>query len=90
MTVTAFIRHSVNDYDAWRSVYDGLGDLQTGNGVTAQSVHRLVGNGNDVTVVHQFDTLESAEAFLGSNELQAAMRTGGVEGPPRIEICQDA
>lgn len=71
-------------------MYDGLGEMQTGNGVTAQSVHRLAGDGNDVMVVHRFDTLESAEAVLGFNELHAAMRSAGVEGPPRIEICQDA
>ena len=90
MSVTAAVRHKVADYDAWRTVYDGLADVQAKGGVTAKSVHRLVGDGDDLLVVHRFETLGEAEAFLSSDELRAGMQEAGVQGPPTIEIFQDA
>ncbi len=90
MSVTAVVRHKVADYDAWRQVYDSLADVQRAGGVTAESVHRLVGDGNDLLVLHQFDTLNAAEAFLNSSELRDGMHEAGVQGAPTIEIFQDA
>lgn len=58
--------------------------------MTAKSVHRLVGDGNDLLVVHRFDTLDAAQAFLTSSELRDAMQEAGVQGPPTIEIFEDA
>ena len=90
MSVTAVVRHKVADYDAWRTVYDTLADVQTNGGVTAQSVHRLVGDGNDLLVVHQFETAAAAEAFFNSGELRDGMQRAGVKAPPTIDIYQDA
>jgi uncharacterized protein (DUF1330 family) len=90
MSVTAVVRHKVADYDAWRAVYSTLADLQTNGGVTAESVHRLVGDGNDLLVVHRFETAGAAEAFFNSDELHDGMQRAGVQGPPTIDIFQDA
>lgn len=90
MSVTAVVRHQVADYDAWRTVHDGLDEIQTNAGVTAKSVHRLVGEENDLLVLHQFDTLAAAEAFLDSSELRDGMQAAGVQGPPSIDIYEDA
>ena len=90
MSVTAVVRHKVADYDAWRTVYDTLADLQANGGVTAESVHRLVGDGNDLLVVHQFETADAAQAFFNSGALRDGMERAGVQGPPTIDIFQDA
>jgi hypothetical protein len=90
MSVTAVVRHKVADYDAWRTVYDTLTDLQTNGGVTAESVHRLLGDKNDLLVIHQFETADAAEAFFNSGELRDGMQRAGVQGPPTIDIFQDA
>ena len=90
MSVTAVVRHKVADYDAWRTVYDTLADLQTNGGVTAESVHRLLSDGNDLLVVHQFETADAAQAFFNSGELRDGMERAGVQGPPTIDIFQDA
>lgn len=90
MSVTAVVRHKVADYDAWRTVYDTLADVQTNGGVTAESVHRLIGDGNDLLVVHKFKTAGAAEAFFNSVELRNGMERAGVQGRPAIDIFQDA
>jgi hypothetical protein len=64
-----FVRHKVEDYAKWRSVYDAFDATRRSVGVKAQSVCRAVGNPSDVTVTHDFDTAEKAKAFVESSEL---------------------
>jgi hypothetical protein len=82
------IQHPVRDYQAWRSVYDSMGDVQRTLGVTAESVHQQAGDPNNVLVLHHFATTTQAEAFLTSPELQDAMQRAGVQGHPRIEVYE--
>jgi hypothetical protein len=90
MSVTAVIEHHVADYDVWRKVYDGFASVQQAGGVTHESVHRSISDPNQVLVIHGFGTLEEAESFLHGGELRDTMQSAGVEGPPRVEIYEDA
>ena len=71
--VTMFVRHEVKDFAQWKQFYDGLGAMQQRLGVTAKSVFRAADNPNDVTVTHDFASIEAAQAFAGSSELHTAM-----------------
>ena len=81
---TLFVRHKVADYAAWRRVYDGFAPTQKSLGVTAEAVYRAVDDPNDVTVTHEFATVEAAQAFAGSTEMRAAMHDAGVQGAPTV------
>ncbi|MBP2448140.1 cyclase [Rhizobium beringeri] len=87
---TLFVRHEVSDYAAWRKIYDGFSPVQKANGVTAQAVYRAIDNPNDITVTHEFATLEAAQAFSKLDELKTAMRTGGVLGAPTVWFTNKA
>jgi len=84
----ALVLHRVDDYDRWREMYDSVAGLQTEGGVTAESVHRMAGDPDNILVIHQFDTIETAQAFFTNPELGAAMQQGGVKGEPRIEFFE--
>jgi hypothetical protein len=43
-----------------------------------------------VTVWHDFETLESAQAFIGSEELRAGMAEAGVTGEPQVWFTNPA
>ena len=81
---TLFVRHSVADYPAWRKVYDSVAPLQKAAGVTAEAVYRSADDPNNVTVTHEFTSLQAAKAFAGSEDLKAAMQRAGVLGAPTI------
>ena len=81
---TLFVRHSVADYAVWRRVFDGFAATQKSLGVTDKAIYQSADNENDVTVTHDFATLESARAFAGSPELKAAMNDAGVTSAPTI------
>ncbi|MGO7697081.1 cyclase, partial [Rhizobium leguminosarum] len=69
---TLFVRHEVSDYAAWRKIYDAFSPVQKDNGVTAQAVYRAVDNPNEITVTHEFATLEAAQTFSKLDELKTA------------------
>jgi hypothetical protein len=84
------VRHPVEDYAAWRAVYDEIEPLRQEFGCTGQNVFQNPSDPNDVTVLHYWSTLEQAQGFAGSAGLEEAMGRAGVAGPPRIEIVTEA
>jgi uncharacterized protein (DUF1330 family) len=69
-------------------VYDSVADLQKAGGVTAESVHRMAGDPDNVLVIHEFETVEGARSFFASEALLDAMKRAGVQGQPRIEFYE--
>ena len=81
---TLFVRHTVADYTAWRRIFDNFAPTQEALGVTDKAVYQAADDPNDITVTHDFATLEAAKAFAGSPELKAAMHDAGVTSPPTV------
>ena len=90
MSATLAVRHTVNDYAAWRSVYEELESLRLQHGCTDKRVLTAPGDANDVFITHDFPTVEQAEAFAHDPALREGMERAGVAGPPRIEIFTSA
>lgn len=84
------VKHQVNDFAAWRAVYEEVQPLRESFGVTDAQVMQDPNDKNAVTVLHWFATPEKAEAFVASPDLKAAMGRAGVAGAPRIEIVVEA
>ncbi len=89
MSVTLVVRHNVQDYAAWRKVYDELEPLRAQHGCIAQRVMRLPDDGNDLLVTHDFPSSEQAGSFAHDPALRAGMDRAGIEGVPQIEIFTD-
>jgi quinol monooxygenase YgiN len=86
MTVLA-INHDVADYNAWKQVFDEFGKAE--RGVLFHRINRNVDNPNNITVVHGFESVEAARAFITDPELAAAMGRAGATSAPRIEIYDE-
>ena len=81
---TLFVRHTVADYAAWRRVFDDFAPTQAALGVTDKAVYQAADDSNDITVTHDFATLEAAKAFADSPALKSAMHDAGVTSAPTI------
>lgn len=91
MTAVLLVHHRVADFDAWKAGYDRAGPIQREHGVRHHHVWRSREDPNMVVVVHTFDSVEAAEAFVSLPELAAAMEQGGVDGSTfRAEILDAA
>jgi hypothetical protein len=82
--IRMFARHQVKDYTAWRKVYDDFAPTQKSMGVTSEAVYQSVDDPEDVTVTHDFDTIDQAHAFVESAELRETMQSAGVAGTPSV------
>ena len=81
---TLFVRHKVADYARWRTAYNDFDTERKGMGVTSHGVYQLDGDPNDVTIYHEFTTVDAAKAFAGSPRLKEVMQAAGVQGVPDI------
>lgn len=82
--VRMYIRHAVEDYDKWRKAYDDFSSSQRELGVKDDGVFQNVEDPKDVTVFHDFDSIETARAFADSDQVKSAMGEAGVAGAPDI------
>ncbi len=88
--IRMFVRHNVNDYAAWRQAYDEFDSERRDLGVRGDAVFQTAGKPNDVTAWHDFDTLEAAQTFAGSERLREVMQGAGVAGEPQIWFAEQA
>ena len=79
---TLLVRHQVEDYAAWRSVYDSVEGLREQHGCTGAEVMVDPADKQDVYVLHRFPTLEQAQAFAVERELREAMGVPGSRARP--------
>ena len=88
--VRMFVRHQVDDYATWRKGYDDFDEKRRTMGVSGHAVYRSVDDGNDVTAYHDFDSIDAARSFAGSDDLRQAMQQAGVVGAPQIWFVEEA
>lgn len=82
--IRMFVRHHVADFDAWKQGYDDFDEERMGMGVLSHAVFQAADDPTDVTVYHDFESLESAQSFASSGRLKEAMTEAGVAGVPAI------
>ncbi len=85
-----FVRHSVQDYEAWKSVFDSVGDLRRSNGEQSYRIMRQDNGSTNVVALFEWDNLDNARAYAASPELKEAMEQAGVTSKPEILFLEEA
>jgi heme-degrading monooxygenase HmoA len=85
-----FVRQSVQDYEAWKSVFDSFSDLRKRNGEKSYQILRQDNDSSEVVGLFEWDNLDNARKYAGSPELKAAMERAGVTGKPEIMFLEEA
>jgi heme-degrading monooxygenase HmoA len=85
-----FVRHSVEDYQAWKSVFDSVGDLRRRNGEKSYQILRQDNGSNNLVALFEWDNLDNARKYAASPELKEAMQRAGVTGKPEILFLEEA
>ncbi len=84
-----FARVSVEDYAAFRSVFDGAEEMRQAAGALNHTVYQSVDDPNEVIARVEFPTAEAAKAFAASEGLRNAIQRVGPKEPPRILIVNE-
>jgi hypothetical protein len=87
---TLFVRHEVKDFGSWKAAYDAFDAERKTMGVVGHGVYQADSNPNDVTVYHEFDSMDKAKAFAGSARLKEVMAKAGVTGSPDVWFANRA
>ena len=87
--IHVLVRHKVENYDAWKPVFDSHAEMRRQAGSQGGQVLRGLDDPNEVCVLLQWDDLDSAREFVQSPGLHEAMRRGGVIGKPEVQFLTD-
>ncbi len=88
MTTTAIIRHRVADFDTWKAGFDAASHFRAAAGMTACRVYTDAADGQQVTVVADFTSIDHAQAHLQDRELAEKMKKLGVLEQPQVQFLQ--
>ena len=88
--VHMMVRHKVADYSRWKEAFDAQLNARKAAGETEARVMVSVDDPREVTLFFDWDSLDRARRFVGSEELKQAMKSGGVIGDPDIRFLEDA
>lgn len=83
------VRHTVDDYDAWKPYFDDHESTRQEYGLRG---YRLFADGedpNDLTMVFDWDSMENAQAFLEESDLKEVMAEAGVVGEPEVSFVEE-
>ncbi len=87
--INVLVHHEVADYPVWKAMFDSALDFRHQHGERGCRIFHRAGNLNDLTLLFEWENLEQARDFLGSDELQARMKASGVKGMPVVEFLTE-
>lgn len=82
------VNHKVNDFAAWKRVYDECESTRAKYGVKEHYALQSVDDANHVLVVGE-GALDAVQKFLNSDELKKGMGAAGIAGPPEIFVGEN-
>ena len=81
-------RHKVEDYAKWKAVYDEHDATRKAMGGRGHLLLRNADSPDELLVLEDWDNLNRAKEFAGSQELREAMARAGVTDAPDIYFCE--
>lgn len=80
--VTLVVRFTIQDYAAWRPVFDGADAERVKASVTDPKVFRNADKPNEMMVLFTVASRAAGMAWMRSPQVREAWKKGGVEGNP--------
>jgi hypothetical protein len=82
------VNHKVNNYSAWKKVYDEFESTREQFGVKEHYALQSEEDPNHVLVVGE-GKLEAIQDFLNSDELRSGMENAGITGRPEVFVGEN-
>ena len=80
--VNVIIRHKVEDFGKWKSLYDEHASVRKEAGCQSDQVCKNSEDPNEVAVSFDWDNRENFQKFAESENLKEVMQKAGVVGKP--------
>ena len=80
------IVHEVEDYDAWKKIFDNAAPIRKNAGEQSYQVLRLDSNPNKIVHFSKWTSISDAKAFFESAKLIEIRKQAGVKAPEFIYL----
>jgi len=87
--VHVLVRHKVADFNRWKESFDSYLNTRMHAGELGFHLFQGVDDPRDVTLLLDWDSIEHARRFMGSEELRSRMQQAGVVGTPDVQYIED-
>lgn len=84
------VHHKVQDYSAWRKIFDEDDKRRKEYGSTGFQVFKSAGDPNDLTITIDWPSVDAAKAFATSDALKEKMKNAGVISQPEMTFLVEA
>jgi quinol monooxygenase YgiN len=82
------IIHEVEDYDAWKKIFDDAAAIRKNAGEQSYQVLKLDSNPNKIVHFSKWTSIANAKAFFESDKLIEIRKQAGVKAPEFIYLEQ--
>lgn len=82
--VAVIVRHSVADFDTWKSAFDADEDRRRNASAVAHHINRSEKDPNELSIFIAASDSARMEAFANSDELKELMQAAGVTSAPEM------
>lgn len=87
--VWMMVVHDVEDYDTWRTIFDGGLSTRKSGGELQFEINRFPDDPNKIVSIFQWDTAAGARAFVDDRTVRNAMIAAGVISDPMVTIRKE-
>lgn len=83
------VRHRVEDYEKWKSVFDEQQELRRAEGEQSLKIYQTTKDPNELIILMHWDNLENARHYFNSDSTLASFTEAGVQSPLHIRFIRD-
>jgi len=83
------IRHKVKDYGKWKPAFDEHGTTRKAGGSKGGRLFHSADDPNHLVILFEWDNLDRAQQFVGSEDLREKMEEAGVAEQPDIYFLNE-
>ena len=87
--VHVLVRHKVADFTRWKESFDSHLSARLRAGELGFHLFHSMDDPRDVTLLLDWDSIEHARQFMGSDDLKNRMQQAGVVGAPDVQYLED-
>jgi heme-degrading monooxygenase HmoA len=87
--IHVLVHHKVADFNRWKESFDSHLNSRMRAGELGFRLFQGVDDPRDVTILLDWDSVDHARQFMGSEDLRNRMQQAGVVGMPEVHYVED-
>lgn len=83
------IKHTVEDYDTWKPIFDEHASTRMEYGSQGYRLFHVSEDPNELVLLFEYDSAENVQKLLEESDLREVMEKAGMVGEPEIYFLNE-